>query len=436
MMMYGDKARSRLIRRGDIVAALDIGSSKICCFLARYENTHLENEDPAAANNTLRVIGVGHHASRGIKAGTVIDMDAAEKAVRGAVDRATRMAGVQVKNAIANVSCGAPASESFCHHTALPDREITDTDIRRTIHRCKDKIEFDDRIIIHTAAPVFSVDNNPGIRDPRGMYGRDLEVRINTVSATTGPVRNLAVMLERCRLNVLGLVSTSLASGLSCLVEDELELGVVCIDMGGGLTTIGGYTGGELLYTDVIPLGGNHVTSDIAHGLNTTLMEAERLKTMHGSAIVMRSEGPILMEVSNLGETNNTTRTQVPSSLLSSIIIPRLEELFELIKTRSEAQGFTDLIARRVVLTGGASSLGGISELAARVLGAQVRIASPHKIWGLAQDTAGPAFSTCAGLLNYGTRFGIPSVSTGMETKQGKNKKTLTKWGEWIKETF
>jgi cell division protein FtsA len=250
-------------------------------------------------------------------------------------------------------------------------------------------------------------------------------------------VRNLSTVIHRCHLDIEAHVVSAYASGLACLVDDERDLGVTCIDMGGGTTTLAVFQGGQLVYTDTIPVGGVHVTNDIARGLSTPLIHAERMKTLYGSALPSPSDDREILKVPLVGEDEDGTTNQVPRSMLVQIIQPRLEETFELVRSRLEAGGFDKLAGRRVVLTGGATQMQGVRDLAAMVLDKQVRLGRPVGIVGLPEATSGPAFATCAGLLRYAVLHPsakTPARDTRSQESEGGN--PLGRVGAWLRRNF
>jgi len=233
------------------------------------------------------------------------------------------------------------------------------------------------------------------------MCGQRLGGLMHVVTAHAGAVRNLETVIGRCHLNVEGLAVAPYVAGLACLVDDEMDLGVTVIDMGGGTTSFAVFADGHLVHTDSVPVGGSHVTNDIARGLSTPVAHAERMKTLYGTAIASSADEREVIDVPLVGEEDQTQSNHVPKSILTGIIRPRLEETFELVRSRLEASGFDKVAGRRVVLTGGASQLQGVRELSALILDKQVRMGKPLRIAGLSDQTGGPAFSTCAGLIAY-----------------------------------
>lgn len=375
------------------MAALDIGTSKIACFIARMEDS-----------GAIRVIGIGHHASDGVRSGMITDVEAAENAVLATVHAAEQMAGETIDEVVVNLSGGAPCSDVLHYDVSIAGHEVGDGDVRKVLAQGHAACASSDRELIHCVPVGYSIDGARGIRDPRGMYGDRLGINMHMVTATAGAVRTLVTCLARCRLDVADIVIAPYAAGLAALVEDEINLGATVIDMGAGTTSVAVFYDGHLIHADSVPIGGAHVTADIARGLSTPLAHAERMKTLYGNAIVSGSDDRDMIDVPLMGEEDRSHGNHVPRSMLVGIIRPRLEETFELIRGRLEMTGYDKIAGRRMVVTGGASQLQGVAELAADVLDKQVRRGRPLKIAGLADSTGGPAFAACAGLLAYAQR--------------------------------
>ncbi|MBF0375563.1 MAG: cell division protein FtsA [Alphaproteobacteria bacterium] len=411
--------------RSGLIAALDVGTTKVCCFIARGQD-----------DGTLKILGIGHQLSRGIRGGAVVDMDEAEHSIRAAVDAAEQMAGERIDEVVVNVTGGTPNSHNLKVDLGLNGHPIDDGDIGRLLdHGRHHSSVGPERETIHVVPTGFAVDGNEGIRDPRGMFGQKLSVALHMISAAPGPLRNLATVVSRCHLGIEARVVSSYCSGLACLVEDEKELGVTCIDMGGGTTSMAVFLGGELVHTDVIAVGGHHVTNDIARGLSTPLAHAERMKTLYGSAMPSPSDDRDILAVPLVGEDEDGQANQLPRSMLVQIIKPRLEETFELVRSHLESGGFDKLAGRRVVLTGGGSQMQGVRDLAALILDKQVRMGRPVGLLGLAEATGGPAFSTCAGLLRFALHHHTERPANA--SRGSENPGTmLGRLGHWIRKNF
>lgn len=415
--------------RRDLIAALDIGSSKICCFVGLQDG-----------EDRVQLTGIGHQASRGIKAGAIVDMDAAEESILAAVHTAERMAGETIRDVVVGIAGGQPRSRLVDMQAPINGGPVRDIDLRRLLYGGLPDAGAD-RTLLHAIPVGYSIDGSNGIRDPRGMHGQSLAVHVHQVTAATSAVRNVTTCVERCHLHVVDVVANPYAAGLAALVSDETELGVTVLDMGGGSTSIAVFVEGSPVYADCVPVGGIHVTSDIARGLATPLTHAERLKTLHGSAMPSPSDDRETIIAPQIGEEDSSEPNHVPKSYLVSIIAPRIEETLELVRGRLEASGVAQVAGRRVVLVGGASQLAGVPELTSRILDKQVRIGRPAHIGGLAEATSGPAFAACAGLMRYSNEetgdlrahaVARPPAGEGLLSRLGP----LARMGGWLRENF
>jgi cell division protein FtsA len=411
------------VGRPGVFAALDVGSTKVACFVARNEASG------------MRVIGIGHQISQGVRGGAVVNMEAAEQAIRAAVDTAERMAGETIRDVYVNLTCGHPTSHTVGVEVALAGHEIGERDIRRVLEQGAARSEPGERQVIHSIPVGYTIDGNRGIRDPRGMFGERLGVDMHVVTAASGPVRNLRLAVERCHLGIAGLAVSPYVAGLSTLVEDEIDLGVTFLEMGGGATSIAVFYDGSLVFTDSVPVGGVHVTNDIARGLSTPVAKAERLKNLYGSAIPSPSDEAEMLDVPLVGENDPESANHIPRSLLVGIIQPRIEEIFEMVRGRLEQAGLDKAFGKRLVLSGGASQLQGVRELAARILDKQVRIGRPLRIAGLADATGGPAFSTSAGLLVWAAQD-RPAAGEITATQHEETGSRFARLGRWFMSNF
>jgi cell division protein FtsA len=422
------KDATNLSGRPGIIAALDVGTAKIACFIAKVHETKSAGRAP------INVIGVGHQVSRGVKCGAVVDMLEVEESIRSAVDQAERMAGITIHEVVASIAAGAPRSFMASGSVELEGQPATEREMGRAISAAHSALDLKHLIPLHAIPVNYWIDASRGIREPSGMFGNVLGVNLHVIGADMGPVRNLGVCIERCHLEMSGLSVAPYASGLASLVEDETDLGVTLIDMGGGTTSIAVFSEGSLVHAGVVPVGGMHVTSDLARGLSTTLAQAERLKTLFGSALVSTTDDKSTLTVPLIGEDDPDAVHQVPRSMLTSIIRPRIEETFELARDLLEDAGVGKLAGRCVVLTGGASQLNGVKETAARVLGKQVRLGRPIRLTGLPDAAAGPAFSTVAGLLTYLVHGPADALLVDSHSDARKGTHQIGRIGRWFNE--
>lgn len=423
-------------RRSGVVTVLDIGSSKVCCIVAQLKP---RDESPVLRGRThqIRTVGIGHQKSQGVKSGVVVDLDRAEHAVRLAVDAAERMAGLTVDSLIVNLSAGRLKSQTFSATINLGGHEAGASDIKRVLAAGSKQALKAEREVVHSLPVTFSLDGERGIRDPRGMVGDALGVDMHVLTGDSAPLRNLELCINRAHLSVERMVATPYASGLAALVDDELEMGAACIDMGGGTTTISVFADGKFVHGDAIPVGGNHVTLDMAKGLSTRLDHAERLKVMHGSALPGSADDRDIVSVQPIGGDEGDVPIQVPRSVMTRIIRARVEETLEILRDRLAKSGFGHVVGKRVVLTGGASQLAGLPEAARRILGRNVRIGRPLGVAGLPEAAKGPAFSTAVGLLIH------PQVASFESQGKGTARFRMTGTGgrlnrmsQWIRDSF
>lgn len=424
--------------RATVLSVLDVGSSKICCMIARLTPQPISSVLPGRSHS-IEVLGFGYQRSRGIKSGVVVDMDAAETAIRQAVDSAERSAGLTVDSLLLSVSAGRFSSETFSSSVLLDGREVEATDIREVLASGCEQVAQDGRTILHALPIGYALDSQTGIRDPEGMVAGELGVDMHVVSADASPLRNLELCINRSHLSLDGIVASPYASGLASLVDDEARMGCACIDMGGGTTTVSIFLNNELVFTDAIALGGQHVTMDLARGLSSAVNDAERLKVLHGTALILRDDDGETVSINSVGDGAAPQNIQIPLSLVSRIIRARVEETFEMIRDRVARSGFAGAIGRRVVLTGGASQLSGVADVASQILGANIRLGRPMGVTGLPKTAKGPAFSASAGLLIYPQiceREFTGRSSMASRMLSAANGGPFAKVGRWLRESF
>lgn len=427
-------SRGKSPERVGLVAALDIGSTKVCCLIGdvaapkRKLSGGNEHED-------LTVVGVGHQVSRGVHCGAVVDLDEAERAIRLAVDAAERMAGRTVSEVFVNVSGGRPRCTTHTARVRLPGPAVTPEDVNTVLADAVRGIDPGKRIVLHATPIRFDLDEAKGIREPVAMYGERLGVELNAVTVEQGPARNLALAVERCHLSIGGLAVAAYAAGRASLVDDELNLGVTVVEMGGATTSIAVFQDGHLIHADVIAIGGHHITRDLASGLSTTIAHAERLKTLYGSALASVWDDREMIAIPLLGERGEDSGQQVPRSMLTGIIRPRLEETLEMVRDRLAASPVARNAGRRVVLSGGASQLTGVREMAAQILERNVRLGVPQALPGLPDAARTPAFAVAIGLLNYALRPDLRLISVPQFDLRGE-RTYLARVGRWLKESF
>lgn len=410
--------------RSGLIAALDIGTAKLCCFIARVDKDGLPH-----------VLGIGHNMSQGVKGGAIVDLDAAQSAVLAAVNAAEKMAGTTIDAVIVNLSGGQPTSRTRRLEVPLGNRPVGNAEIRRLADQKAQILRSAGEEVIHAIPLGFSVDGAPGMRDPRGLHGAKVGLDLHVVSAQPAAARNLDSLLARCHLEAEEKVVSPFAAGLAALTPDQRELGATVIDMGAGATSVAVFRGGQVVFTDSVPVGGGHVTKDIAYALSTSLVVAERMKTLHGSALTSPADDQEILEVPRIDDEDDNAVHQVPRSMLVNIIKPRVEETLEMLRDKLEGNAADAIAGRMVVLTGGAAQLSGISELAGHMFNRPATIARPHGVAGLAEATGGPAFSVCAGLLHHAVQGGNDPLSETLAAMPAPGG-PLGRIGAWLKENF
>ena len=378
--------------RSAVVAAVDLGASKVACFIMRADGGR-------RADRTLVTAGVGYVQSHGVRGGAIVDMDEAAQAIGRAVEQAEAMAGVEVQGVTVTTACGQLASHRVSAQVPLGGRAISDADQARAVAQALNTLRLSRRTAIHLRPISWSVDGQRHVQDPRAMFGRSLGLDMLVVSMRDSVFQTLGHCVERAHLQFEGAVASPVASSLAALEEDEMELGAICIDMGGGSTSVAVYSGGALVHVDSLAVGGVHVTQDVARCLSTSMIGAERIKTFHGSAIASANEDREDIEAPPRGDDPGAGPVVFARSLLKGVIAPRVEETLELVKDRLKASGALVDPGAGIVLIGGASQLAGAREVAARVFDRPVSLGRPRRIPHLADSASGPAFCAAAGVL-------------------------------------
>ncbi|MAN74515.1 MAG: cell division protein FtsA [Henriciella sp.] len=421
---------SRAARIGQTVASLDIGSSKITCLIGRY--------DPQARAG-FSFLGGGRQQSRGFKDGSITDMEALERSIRLAVEDAERQAGERIDSVVLGVTGARVTCEFVGALNDLGGREVTSKDLKKLHAQALGKIDARQREIL-TAHPVlYRLDEQDGITDPIGMIGQKLSVLLSVISAPQSLVRNLVECVGRAHLNVDRLIPSALASGAGTLIDDEVENGAICIDMGSGVTTACAFVNGVPAWLGVVPAGGAKVTGDLAQGIGTTFAAAERMKTIYGNADLASASLSEKVEVARLGDDGRLCASHMTRGELAAFIAPRIDETFEYAAGLIAKSELKRIMPRRTVLTGGGSLMPGVRDVASRVLGQPVRLGKPVDADVLGETHASPVFSTAAGLLSYESRGFIDVSRAGGSSGQGESSgKTglVNKLFRWLNENF
>ena len=376
-------------KQDEIIVGLDIGTTKIAAIVGE------------VTEDGTDIIGIGTAASKGLRKGVVVNIDATVKAIKSAIVEAENMAGCEISTVYASISGGHIRGLNSHGVVAVKDKEIRETDVGRVIDAAKAMAIPLDREVLHVLPQQYIIDDQDGIRDPLGMAGVRLESKVHIVTTAVTSGQNVVKCANRCGLQVADLVLDALGSAEAVLEDDEKELGVALIDIGGGTADIALFSDGALVHTAVLPLGGGHVTNDIAVGLRTPLESAEQIKKKYGCALPNLVEEDDTMEVPSVGGRDPRILSR---QLLVKIVQPRIEEIFEHIRCEIARSGYWDSLAAGAVLTGGATIMDGVPELGEDVLGLPTRRGLPRGIGGLTDVVRSPMYSTGVGLVRFGTR--------------------------------
>ena len=373
-----------------LVAALDVGSSKVSALIAE-----------PAGEGRLKILGTGQRESKGVKRGFIADMEKSELAIREAVEQAERIAGTNIDQVFVGFSAGGLVSDVASVELAIGGRRIADADIDSLLETGKNSIDPAGRMLLHAMPALYTIDGMNGVRKPNGLHADKLAVDIHVVAADPSPVKNLDLCVRSAHLGVEAIVASPVAAGKACLSEEERELGVALVELGAGVTNVSVFAGGMLAGLKSLATGASDITDDIAAAFGTRRNEAERIKCFYGSAMMSPRDNHDMIELAPIAghqegiETQRITRAQ-----LVTVIRQRLEHLTAEIEAALRALGFAGPFGRQVVLTGGGAELKGIADYAQGVLGRAVRIGRPN-MPGLPEAHSGPAFSTLAGLAQF-----------------------------------
>jgi cell division protein FtsA len=430
------KTRPMPQKRTALVASLDIGTSKIACLIAR-----LKPCPPSDAfrgrTHAVELIGYSQIQARGMKAGAVVDLAECEQVVRQAVSLAERMAKVRVESVLLSVSGGRPMGHLIEAASDIKGGAITPGDVSRITSAGMRHATGEGRTVLHALPVSYALDGVKGIRDPRGMVARQFGVDMNVVTADATVARNLMLVVERCHINVEAMAASPYVASLSVLTDDEADLGAAVVEMGAGTTTIAVYSGGRFVHASGFAVGGHHVTMDLARGLSACIADAERIKTLYGTVLTGGSDARELMSVPSAGDNDRDIPQIVSRATIANIVRHRVEEIFEMVRDRLAESPFAAEPKARIVLSGGASQLTGIPELATQILGRPVRVGRPLGFGRLPPEAKTASFAVPTGLLVYPQYAHLEHV----EPRHTRQLKTGTdgyfgKVGRWLREGF
>lgn len=411
-------------RQGDIVVGLDVGTTKVCAIVAE------ENE------RGVEIIGIGAHASEGLRKGAVVNIESTTAAIRQAIEEAELMAGTPIESVHVALSGSHVLALNSRGVVAVQNREVAENDVARVLDAARAVAIPRDRMVVHTLPQEYVVDDNDGIKNPRGIAGVRLEAKVHIVTALRLAVDNVLRCCRQTGVEVADLTLAQLASSIAVLDEDERELGVALVDIGGGTTDLAIWYNGAIVHSAVIPLGGNHLTNDIAAGLRTPRGEAEKIKLKHGCALVSLVGEDETIDVPSVGGREPQVRAR---RLLGTIIEPRLEEIFLLVQQEIQRSGFEDLLASGAVITGGVSQLEGQEELAQEVLGMPVRSGGPltSSLGGLVDVVKSPRYATAVGLVLQATQPSDAQIGTRLpRAERGRGGGFFRRFRSWYRDAY
>jgi cell division protein FtsA len=387
----------------DLTVGLDIGTTKVVAIVGK-----------RTSDGQIDIVGIGSHPSKGLKRGVVVNIETTVNAIQRAIEEAELMAGCQVHSVYAGIAGSHIRSMNSHGIVAVREREVVQADIDRVIDAAQAVAIPADQKILHILPQEYVIDSQEGIKEPLGMSGVRLEAKVHLVTCAVNAAQNIEKCVQKCGLEVDDIILEQLASSYAVLTDDEKELGVCVVDIGGGTTDIAIFTGGAIRHTAVIPIAGDQVTNDIAMALRTPTQNAEEIKIKYACALTQLAGAEETIKVPSVGE---RPPRDLSRQALAEVVEPRYEELFTLIQSELRRSGFEDVIAAGIVLTGGTSTMEGVVELAEEIFHMPVRLAAPQGVSGLADVVNNPMYSTGVGLLMYGLKQrgadNAPVVKTG-----------------------
>ena len=400
------------------IVGLDIGTNKIAAIVGEI-----------SANNELEIIGIGTYLSHGLKKGVVVNIESTVFSIQKAIEEAELMAGCEIKSVYAGIAGSHISSLNSHGIVAIRDREVFHQDIDRVIDAAQAMAIPADQKILHVLPQEYLIDDQEGIKEPLGMSGVRLEAKVHMVTGAVNAAQNIEKCVERCGLVVNEIILEQLASSYSVLTSDERDLGVCLIDIGGGTTDIAIFTGGSIRHTAVIPIAGDQVTNDIAMALRTPTQSAEEIKIKYACALTQLAKPEETIKIPGAGD---KASRDLSRQALAEVVEPRYEELFGLVQSELRRSGYEDMVASGIVLTGGASKIEGVIELAEEVFHMPVSIGMPKHLAGLKDIVRNPVYATGVGLLQYGYELEKENPSYRHSERNGWIKRV----SDWFKNNF
>tara|TARA_R110000796_G_scaffold63377_4_gene146578 strand:+ start:5602 stop:6807 length:1206 start_codon:yes stop_codon:yes gene_type:complete len=401
-----------------MIVGLDIGTSKVVALVGEI-----------GADGELEIVGIGSHPSRGLKKGVVVNIESTVQSIQRAIEEAELMAGCQIHSVFAGIAGNHIRSLNSHGIVAIRDREVAQADIERVLDAGQAVAIPADQKVLHILPQEYVIDNQEGVREPLGMSGVRLEAKVHLVTCALNAVQNIEKCIRRCGLEVEDVILEQLASSYAVLTEDEKELGVCMVDIGGGTTDIAIFTEGAIRHTAVIPIAGDQVTNDIAMALRTPTQYAEEIKIRYACALAKLAGPEETIKVPSVGE---RPPRDLSRQALAEVVEPRYDELFTLIQAELRRSGFEDMIPAGIVLTGGTSKMEGAVELAEEIFHMPVRLGMPQEFKGLTDVVRNPIYATSVGLLHYGNRHQASGASSSEQNRES----TLVKVKRWFKGNF
>jgi cell division protein FtsA len=401
-----------------LIVGLDIGTSKVAAIVGEL-----------TPDGDLEIIGIGSHRSRGLKKGVVVNIESTVQSIQRAVEEAELMAGCHIDEVYAGIAGSHVRSLNSHGIVAIRDREVFQQDIERVIDAAQAVAIPADQKVLHILPQEYLVDNQEGVREPLGMSGVRLEAKVHLVTCAVNAAQNVEKCIERCGLKVKDVILEQLASSYAVLSDDERELGVCLVDIGGGTTDIAVFTDGAIRHTAVIPIAGDQVTNDIAMALRTPTQNAEEIKIKYACALTQLARADETIKVPGVGD---KPPKELSRQALAEVVEPRYDELFTLVQAELRRSGFEDLIAAGIVLTGGSSKMEGVIELAEEIFHMPVSLGTPKHVTGLKDIVRNPIYATGVGLLLYGKQREEEMRGRG----KGRSSGVVKRLKSWVSENF
>ncbi|WP_026244741.1 cell division protein FtsA [Dasania marina] len=405
-----------------MIVGLDIGTSKVVAIVGA-----------VTSDGELEIVGIGSHPSRGLKKGVVVNIESTVQSIQRAIEEAELMAGCQIHSVYAGIAGSHIRSLNSHGIVAIRDREVYPLDLERVIDAAQAVAIPADQKVLHILPQEYVIDTQEGIKEPLGMSGVRLEAKVHLVTCAVNAAQNIEKCIRRCGLEVEDIILEQLASSYAVLTDDEKDLGVCLVDIGGGTTDIAIFTEGSIRHTGVIPIAGDQVTNDIAMALRTPTQHADEIKIKYACALTQLAGADESIKVPSVGD---RPPRELSRQALAEVVEPRYDELFTLVQAELRRSGYEDLIAAGIVLTGGTSKMEGVVELAEEIFNTPVRIGSPQNISGLTDIVRNPIYSTGVGLLIYGLKQQEPGAIRSRSANTTNNTGKMSRIKEWFKNNF